>query len=58
MQGEVQKWTPREVQHWLASVGLGEHAYNLEGMAGQVPYNTVICASQIVVLVPCLNWLC
>ncbi|KAL3158273.1 hypothetical protein ABBQ38_010520 [Trebouxia sp. C0009 RCD-2024] len=33
--GEVQKWTPREVQHWLASVGLGEHAYNLEGMAGQ-----------------------
>ena len=25
-----------EVQHWLASVDSGEHAYNFEGMAGQV----------------------
>lgn len=33
--GEVQKWTPAEVQQWLASVGCGEHAYNFEGMAGQ-----------------------
>ena len=36
LQGEVMKWTPTDVQHWLVSVGSGEHAYNFEDMTGQV----------------------
>ena len=35
-----------EVQHWLASVDSGEHAYNFEGMAGQVRESIGTRASQ------------
>lgn len=37
-QGDVVKWTPADVQRWLSTVGSGEHAYNFEGMTGQVSF--------------------
>ena len=37
-QGDVVKWKPADVQRWFSTVGSGEHAYNFQGMTGQVSF--------------------